>query len=136
MRGLSSRVSLSLSLVGLCRNTLRMTAFLARRTGGRRHRGAELLCVFDIAIAPRQGHSVGDPRNEEAIVVATLPDPERTTDEDPATGRSTAAIREVLELLRAHYQERLHRKSDDFAATQELRSVERALTALARIDGS
>ena len=69
-------------------------------------------------------------------MVATLPDPARITDEDPPTGRSPAAIRDVLELLRAHYQERLHRKSDDFAATQELRSVERALAALARIDGS
>jgi hypothetical protein len=70
-------------------------------------------------------------REEEVIVVATVPDRAQTTDNKySATDTSVGAVREVLETLRSHYQERLHRRSDDFAATQELRSVEKALGAL------
>jgi hypothetical protein len=73
----------------------------------------------------------------EAIVVATPTHPTRTAvDEQHATGRSPDSIRELLETLRSHYQERLHRRSDDYAATHELRSIERALAALPRSDRS
>jgi hypothetical protein len=72
---------------------------------------------------------------QEVIVVATLPDGAQTTDsKDSTTDKSVGAVREVLETLRSHYQERLHRRSDDFAATQELRSVEKALAALTARD--
>jgi hypothetical protein len=43
---------------------------------------------------------------------------------------------EPLERLRASYQERLRRASDDFEATDGLRVVERALTLLPPADGA
>jgi hypothetical protein len=70
---------------------------------------------------------------EEAIVVATLPARGQVTEKEQSENQAPpGAVREVLEALRSHYQERLHRRSDDFAATQELQSVERALAALPR----
>jgi hypothetical protein len=70
-------------------------------------------------------------------MVATVPDRAQTTDNNlSTTGTSAGAVREVLETLRSHYQERLHRRSDDYSATQELRSVEKALAALASTGGT
>jgi hypothetical protein len=40
--------------------------------------------------------------------------------------------RSQLEALRLHYLDRLHRASDDFAATEGLRIVERALALVPR----
>lgn len=72
---------------------------------------------------------------QEVIVVTILPNRAQTTDNrDSTTDKTVGAVRELLETLRSHYQERLHRRSDDFAATQELRSVEKALGALAERD--
>ena len=47
-----------------------------------------------------------------------------------------AGGRGVLEQMRASYQERLRRASDDFEATDGLRVVERALTMLPPRDGA
>jgi hypothetical protein len=47
-----------------------------------------------------------------------------------------AGGREALERMRASYQERLRRASDDFEATAGLRVVERALTMLPPDDGA
>ena len=44
--------------------------------------------------------------------------------------------REPLERLRASYQQRLRRASDDFEATDGLRVVERALTLLPPANGA
>jgi hypothetical protein len=51
-------------------------------------------------------------------------------------GAATAGDTDALERLRAHYTERLHERSDDFAATEALRSVNAALAAVpSRDDG-
>jgi hypothetical protein len=69
------------------------------------------------------------------LVVATLHEQARVEEEDLATGPTPATMREALEEMRSHYLDRLHRRSDDFAATEGLRSVERALSAIPRPDG-
>ena len=72
-------------------------------------------------------------------MVATLPERARVHEVgDSATGRTgqtPATMREALEEMRSHYLVRLHRRSDDFAATEGLRSVERALATIPRPDG-
>ena len=61
--------------------------------------------------------------------------------EDPAAERRRRAEalvavadgrREPLEQLRSHFIRRLHRASDDFAATERLRVVEAALSSIPR----
>jgi hypothetical protein len=64
--------------------------------------------------------------------------------EDPAAERRRRAEalvavadwrREPLELLRSRFIRRLHRASDDFAATEGLRVVEAALSSIPRPEG-
>lgn len=68
-------------------------------------------------------------------MVATVPDRARVEAADTATEQSPATMREALEEMRSHYLDRLHRRSDDFAATEGLRAVERALATIPRPEG-